>query len=568
MKKVLLGVLIMMTTLTGWSEETTRPPKLSSPEDGASMVSPFPRFYWEKLPGTLDYRAPIAYDIEIARDKGFEQVVDRDQVNLARYVADEPFEVGDYCWRVRSVSPDGAPGEWGDALALKIKPCDETIRVDLNGSGEALPALRKAFAKAAELSQAGRSVRITVPKGEYSLTPDTPEETECLMLQDASNIILDFGGSYFGVKRWGADFTRLNNCRDVAAMNATVDWDEEIPFTQMIVTGRDLEAARLTLRTEPGFPEYDSPHFARSGGLAIIMDPDVPGRMKGGAPIHVWLQGGHPKKEGDRLWGVWVKEKENTKYFEIGDRVIDFARTRGGQSLCDSIHSQRITYYGITSYSTGGGGHYMSIYDDELAVLHCSELIKEGRWLGGNADGVHAKGHPIGPWVEGLTVNGIADDAIAFYTRPAKIHEAHVDGNPRIFLFYNDFFNLEAGDPVVFFNPRRGVFFAEATVVESVPEGDYQRVTFDRDLPKPEKIGPDPKETDQVWNRGKSCGDFMIRRCRITNVRRFGVVFRALRGVVEDNYIEGTSSSAVASFNEPYWPNGPMSSGILIQNNT
>lgn len=567
-----LGMGVMCTDARR-AAHATPAPRLDQPAAGAASVSPFPRFHWERLPGTLDHRAPLAYDIEIARDAEFRDVMDRDRMNLARYIADKPLGPGDYHWRVRAVSPAGEPGKWSQASSFTIAPCDETVRADLNGSGEALPALREAFARAAALCRTGRSVRIVVPKGSYTLTPGKPAERdlterECLKLRDVSDVIVDFGGSSFAIPRWGCAFTRVSGCRDVAFLDATVDWDRELAFTQGIVTATDAASEKITVRLEPGFPEFDAPHFLKGAGFGLLLHPTIPGRMKAGAPIHFGFRAHAEVKIGDRLWELPVPGKGNVKYFDIGDRFVKFARDNGGTSLCDSRESERLTYYGITSYSTPGGGHYTSFYDNELAILHCRELIKEGRWFGGNADGVHAKGHPTGPWVERLVVDGVGDDSIAFYTRPSKIHAAHVNGNPRVFLFHGDSFNLEPGDQVTFFNPRRGLYYAHAVVEASAVEGGHHRVVFDRDLPVPEKMGPDPLMTDQVWNRSKTCGDFMIRHCRLTNVRRYGAVFRALGGVIENNHIEATSSTGILSMNEPPWPNGPMSSEILIQNNT
>ena len=574
---LILPVVLLSTLLAGilYGESSDLSPlaRLEAPANNLSTVNPFPRFQWERLPGTLDAKAPIAYEIEISRDKDFKDIVDRDRINLSRYIADRPFECGNYFWHIRVLTSKGSPKGWSETRSLRINAPDETINVELKGSGEALPALRAAFEKTMELNRSGRSVKIMVPKGNYTLTPGKGTEMdvfgkECFLLRNAANIVVDFGGSTFGIKRWGIAFLRTDKCRDVAFMNATVDWDEEIPFNQTIVTAKDEKTNKVTVRVEEGFAEFDAPYFAKSeNSFAIIMDAVTPGRMKPGTPIHFSFRK-EAVKRGDRLWEFEVHGKNNIKYFDIGDRVIKFARDNGAQSLCDSHDSERVTYYEITSYTTGGSGHYTAFRDSELAILHCSELIKEGRWFGGNADGVHAKANRIGPWIEGLIVDGIGDDSIAFYTRPSKIHAAHIGGNPRCFLFYDESFNLEAGDDVVFFNPRQGIYFAEAAVVESKIEGGYHRVVFDRDLPMPGKIGPDLTLTDQVWNRSKTCGDFMIRNCRLSNVRRYGMVFRALRGVAENNSIEGTSASGILSLNEPYWPNGPMSSNILIQNNT
>ena len=60
----------------------------------------------------------------------------------------------------------------------------------------------------------------------------------------------------------------------------------------------------------------------------------------------------------------------------------------------------------------------------------------------------------------------------------------------------------------------------------------------------------------------------MIRHNTIRNIRRFGTVFRARRGVVEDNTYTAASSSGVLCVNEPSYPNGLFCSDILIRNNT
>jgi hypothetical protein len=579
---VALPAALAFFAAAGVAAPATPTPRLEQPDAGSTTVSPFPRFRWERLPGTLDHRAPLAYEIEIARDAEFGDVVDRDRVNLARYIADKPLDPGEYHWRVRAVPSASQPGKWSPTSSFTITPCDETVRADLDGSGEALPALQQAFERASALSRTGKSVRIVVPKGDYILTPGKSTDRRkqavadrvageigrqsLLNLQDVSDVIVDFGGSSFAIQRWGFGFIRTTGCRNITFLNATLDWDRELAFTQGIVTATDAASGKITVRIEPGFPEFDAPQFRKSDGSGLLLHPSIPGRMKAGVPSFFDFKRQAEVKTGDRLWELSVANKNNTQYFEVGDRFIRFAKA--GAHVCVSSDSQRVTYYGLTTYSTPGGLHYVAYFDNELAVLHCRELIKAGRWFGGNADGVHARSHPIGPWIEGLVVNGIGDDGIAFYTRPAKILAAHVDGNPRVFRFDKEWFNLAPGDRVVFFNPRQGLYFAEAVVAESRIEDGGHRVVFDRDLPMPEKIGPNHVMADQVWNRDKTCGDFMIRNCRLTNVRRFGAVFRALGGVVENNHIEATSSSGILSLNEPPWPNGPMSSDLLIQNNT
>jgi hypothetical protein len=217
---------------------------------------------------------------------------------------------------------------------------------------------------------------------------------------------VDFGGSSFSIGRWGIGFVEVQGSRNVSFLNATLDWDQELPFTQGIITATDPASSKITVRLEPGFPEFDAPYFVKSGYFGILLHPNVPGRMKGGVPGHFEFQRRTEVKIGDRLWELPVSDKNHTRYFEVGDRFVRFAR-HGARSLADSSHSEQITYYGITSYTSPGSLHYTSLYDNELAVLHCQALIKEGRWFGGSADGVHAKGHRIGPWIEGFVVRGL-----------------------------------------------------------------------------------------------------------------------------------------------------------------
>ena len=70
---------------------------------------------------------------------------------------------------------------------------------------------------------------------------------------------------------------------------------------------------------------------------------------------------------------------------------------------------------------------------------------------------------------------------------------------------------------------------------------------------------------DQLWNRSLSCGDFVIRNSRFCGIRRYGNVFRAATGVIENNIYESCSSAAIAFVNETQYPNGLYCSDITIR---
>ncbi len=52
-------------------------------------------------------------------------------------------------------------------------------------------------------------------------------------------------------------------------------------------------------------------------------------------------------------------------------------------------------------------------------------------------------------------------------------------------------------------------------------------------------------QNTQIWNRSKSCGDFLVRGSSFKNIRRYGTIFRSKRGFVEDNTIEDCPAAEI-----------------------
>jgi hypothetical protein len=251
---------------------------------------------------------------------------------------------------------------------------------------------------------------------------------------------------------------------------------------------------------------------------------------------------------------------------EVGDRFVHFVR-KGAKSLFYANGSQRLVYYQITNHRSGGG-HYVGVSCSQIAVLHCRSDILGDRWYGGSADGLHIRGNRIGPWIESMSFNGIGDDGVALYSRPVRASQTWPNGQRNALIITPAFFDLEPGDNVSFFNPAEGRIFLETHVKEVEPVGKNYRVVFEDDIPREMAYGKSLQDDDQIWNRSTSNGNFMIRNSRFTNIRRFGVVFRAAAGVVEDCVFDGTSSSAILFFNETQYPNGLYCSDVIIRNNT
>ncbi|MBL8991914.1 MAG: right-handed parallel beta-helix repeat-containing protein [Spirochaetia bacterium] len=538
-------------------------PRLLSPKNGEKTILPFPHFVWEKNEGTLDIKDPLAYEVEIASDSQFSRRVKQDRIYLARYVPNKPLPPGNYFWRVRA-SRGGKTGNFSSG-SFVVTACDETIQIKKHGAGEnAYPAILKALNRSLELSRSGKSVRLELEKGEYFI--DAAGTNAVFAIHNATNLILDGNGSKMHMQNWGVSLGKIERSQNIVVRDFDVDWDKEMPFSQGRVRETDASSGTVTVAIDAGFPGIEAPHFMKGDSFHILMDPLIPGRMKAATPLLLWYHKDKTTTLESNTFRLTLKNPSTLKFYEKNDRIVFFARSGGGESVFGGTESENVTYYGMHSTTTAGGGHYLMIKGSVFNVIGCRQTIKQGRWFGGNADGVHVRELRVGPWIEDFYSEGLGDDSIALYARPVKIHEVTPKANELV--VYADFFNWEPGNELIFFNPRKGIVFAEAVVKSIAPEGDKYRVVFDRDIRGITKTGPDKSEDDQIWNRSKSCGDFTIRHSTIKNIRRFGAVFRAQGGVIEDSHFEGCSSSGLLYINEPGYPNGPFCSDILILNNT
>ncbi len=538
-------------------------PDLQTPEDGNKTFLPFLHFTWSEHPDAFTHTgAPVYYEIQIASDKKFDKIVDTDTIYLNRYVNDKPLKPGTYYWRVRSVPIASRTTGWTKTNSFSVTPCDETVYVKYDPeSPDHYDVIQEALQSSLSIIRAGKSVQLVFPEGEYRFDkPDTP----LIRILEASNLLIDGGGSMVLPARYRSSLIVLEKCQNIAVMNFTVDYPVELPFTQGTIIGVDRENSTAKIRFSEGYPEFDAPQVIRSGHWHALLDQGTTGRLKTGAVSHMYFT--DHKKNADGSWTAGVGKRHLDSY-AAGDRFVLVCR-KPGASLASSNGCENITFYNITSFASSGG-HFVSIGGSNLNILHCGTRIGEGRWYSGNADGIHVREHIVGPWIEGCDFRGIGDDAIALYARPATI--AKVSGDDQNLCFMNrEFFNLEPGNEVSFFNPKEGIIIMECKV-ESIDEGtdNTYQVRFTGKIPQEIITGPGSQllEITQVWNRDKSCGNFMIRNNSFDNIRRFGTVFRAKRGVVEKNKYNGCSSSAIIFENEPNWPNGLYASDIIIRKN-
>jgi len=254
-----------------------------------------------------------------------------------------------------------------------------------------------------------------------------------------------------------------------------------------------------------------------------------------------------------------------------GDRIVQFSRS-AGQSLFAAARSADLAFLRIVNHSISGG-HYILQECDGGRIPGCSSLPSPGKSYGANADGAHIRSSTVVPWIEGCYFEAVGDDGAAIFAKCIAVL-----GHPTStkVLLEEQFFNLEMGDHMIFFNPRDWRKVGEEFTITEVsqrmtgPEGKpYREVSFAPELPEQLRFGfPDVWTNDQVFKMAARHEGFVVRRNTFRDIRRYGVIARAEQGAIEDNQIIGTSDSAITLQNEPdVWLNGLHSVGIRIAGN-
>lgn len=554
---------------------------LFSPTEGSATALSFPHFTWSRHPVAYkDTGEPVRYEIQIARDASFGGLVDEDTVFLNRYVPDRPLPAGSYFWRVRAHSHgQDMAGEWSGTGRFAVTPCDETIQVVYDpGSGDHQPAAQAAIDKAIGLNKLGKSVEIVFPKAVYR--SKNPQKF-FLQIKGANGLVVNGNGSTVDLLDYDSSGFQISDSRNVVIRDFTVDMPEQLPMTQGRVLSVDRENAVVEVQLEEGFPTFDDEYVIKAEGSVKLLDPKVDGRLKSGANNYFLIAKETVRKIGERHYSfqiappsyaldkgrvvpAGVSLPKLVQYFEPGDRFV-YALGSPASALAFATNSENITCYQIVNYAAIR--HFWGLSCSLINVLHCRLLVKEGRWFNGLADGVHCRGNKIGPWIEGVEINGIGDDGVALYSRPMTMASIPASGGGTRLILKGDNFSAEPGDEVTFFRPQTGKVLLETKVKRVQLAGGNWDVEFEAPVPAGLSIGGKMVDEDQIWNRSKSCGDFVVRNNRLLGIRRYGTVFRAKTGVVENNFFNGTSASAIIFLNETQYPNGLYPSDIIIRNN-
>ena len=431
--------------------------------------------------------------------------------------------------------------------------------------GNDLLGIRAAMLRATE---AKVPIEVRFPKGRYYLDAEIETDEyakilgDALVLARAERVILNGNGSEIIIRTPPTGFLSLYSCKNVIVRDFVVDWDPP-PFAQGFVRAVDREAGTFDFEVQPGYISMDHPLWERpnrkgydSIRWGMLKDPKIPGRMKSDVPNVYFCDGWD--KLGERTFRMELRRPGQAEHFEIGDRYVHVDRNGGGMILCPNC--ERVTFQRITNYASpgldyGGGG------TKEIAVLDCEVLIKPGRWHSSNADGLHFPVARPGPWIEGCTLEGMADDGANFYTKGAFCKEIISDTE----FVLTAHALMEVGARVLVFDPKPGEKLGAAKVVSIERDKLLQRVKFDGPI---HGVRTGSEKTDPQFFNIDSAGGFVFRNNTFRNIRRFGILIDSRDGLIENNRFEATSSNGVVVHNDPDWPEGFATGNIIIRGNT
>ena len=534
---------------------------LQTPTNESVSAYPFPHFTWsEHRSAFKNVGRPVAYEIQIATDSTFSQIVDDDTISLNRYVHDKPFEPGTYFWRVRAVPYKAKPAAWSTPQSFVINNCDEEIKVNSPiNQQDCTAAIQAAVTQAAEFASQGKSVNVTFSPGDYHIGNSL--RGPLIDLKDVENILFDGTGARLHFSSRTQGLVRAENCENIAVLGFSCSFRQGALRVQGYV--KAIDEKQVTVSIEPGYPGFDA-SSNMSHDIFYLLEPGSEGRLKSDTR-NFFRAEGEISKNADNTWSFIPQI--DLESWDVGDR-FSYNFRAGSSHLVDFSESRSVTAYGITAGGWGGMG-YVSIEGSLFNILNCKTVFDEGKWMTGNADGIHIRGHEVGPWIEGVHIQAIGDDSVALYARPATIQTPRTKDNPKAAYCRPEFCNLEPGNEVSFFQPLEGAILLETQVTSVKTRDDgYVFVTFADELPKGIKNDGKLVENTQIWNRSKSCGDFLVRGCSFKNIRRYGTVFRSKRGIVENNSYEGISARGIVFINGTAWPNGLYASEIIIRNNS
>ena len=418
------------------------------------------------------------------------------------------------------------------------------------------PAFRKALEQCKKLSKNGVGIKLTFWKGKYDLF-EGKNKFSLIELKNAKNIIIDGNGSEIIIHDPLKGFFSIFKSENIIVKNLIIDYDP-LPFTQGKIVGVDIKGKTFDFKIDKGFPSLNMDMFQKANRVwGMLMDPKIPGKLKDGAPNYYSSK--DFKKLEPGTFRIRMKGPRLLKFMEIGDLYVHVARNNGSAIFRTNM-SKNITYLENTNY-TSPAGTFNAVNMEEWNIIGHKLKLKEGRIHSANADCMHVNGGKFGPWIENSLFEGYSDDAVNLKT--TKRHILKQLSSTELILKWK----VVKGDILRIYNPREGKFLGTYTVIENKFLGNQQMsVKLNKPLQETINVG-DTKKNDIAYIDNQSNESFVIKNNTFRNARRYGILIQASNGLIERNYFENLSQSAITLINGVDWGEGFIPHNIVINQN-
>ena len=418
------------------------------------------------------------------------------------------------------------------------------------------PAFRKALEFCKKWAKTGVGVKLTFFKGQYDLF-EGKNKFHLIELKKGNNIIIDGNDSEIIIHDPLKGFLSIWKSNNVIVKNLTIDYDP-LPFTQGKIVGVDLKNSTFDFKIDAGFPSLNMAMFQDASRVwGMLMDPEIPGKLKDGAPNYYASKNFKEVEPG--TFRVKMPGPRMLEFMQVGDLYVHVARTNGS-SIFKTNLSKNITYLNNTNFSSPAGS-YAAINMEEWNILGCKVKLKEDRIHSANADCMHVNGGKFGPWIENSLFEGYSDDAVNL--KATMRHILKQISPTELIMKYQ----VVKGDILRIYNPREGKLIGTFNVIENKFLGDGEmRITLDKPVPLELNVG-DTKKNDIAYLDNQSNESFVIRNNTFRNARRYGILIQASNGLIERNYFENLSQSAITLINGVDWGEGFIAHNITINQN-
>lgn len=517
---------------------------LSCQNISMAAISPYPNIMWEGG-GAFE-----SYNIEIATDAEFKNVVDRDTIaNISRYVPEKPLKPGTYYWRVND--------RFSGSFDVEAPQREIVIR-----AGSGMEEIRAALA-AAKINE---STCIRFEPGEYHLHPG--EDGTVFELRDISNLIVDGGGAKFIIH----DIARLvevRGGRHITFRNFTVDY--EVPIYTAATVEKVLADGTLELSLYPGcVPPETVPRFMEEK-RGMFYEPEFP-RIAENVFLLVYMKEAWKPLGGGR-YRLQAAQPGEVKPVRPG--MVYICAPRYKPQGIELYNCTDVTFTDITTYYLPGIG-VVTAFSHDLKLIRLNMLRRGDRLLGIQNGGTNIHNARIGPWIEGCRFENTGDDCnhiSALVLSPVAQPKADtvvispLQPGTRGLTAHD--LDVQIGDRLAFFDRPSGTLKAEARVVGTQVSGRNLTVQMDRDLPEfilhTGQGGFPALEAIQIYNLDRACGNFAFRNNEFIRGRRTGILAKSGPGLIENNRFEELGGGGVELFNAPF--EGLHAHDILIQSN-